>query len=150
MTLNLAGLITAAAAPAQTSGLFDRVQSTEQIPPGGKGLTLEVWLDTIRPVAERSGLAATSGRIALNVRVRVPIARDLPDNIDIDMAAAVDVLFAAYSGDFQLGGLAAQVDLLGAYGVPLSGKGGYLTQSGYRIFDITLPIIVNDLYPQSE
>lgn len=155
MSLNLASIITAVAAHAVTTGLFDRVQYAEQINRPNNGLQFEAWLDAAGPAPGMSGLAATSGRVALIARLTIPIARDRQTEIDTDMAAAVGALFAAYSGDFTLGGLVTQVDLLGAHGVPLSGRGGALagppgSKSGYRNFDITLPVIVNDLWPQSE
>jgi hypothetical protein len=49
---------------------------------------------------------------------------DPEDAIDPELLAAVDALMSAYSGDFQLGGLITQVDLLGAYGKPLGAERG--------------------------
>jgi hypothetical protein len=58
---------------------------------------------------------------------------------------------AAYSGDFTLGDVVQEVDLLGEVGVPLRAQAGYITinQTMYRCMDITLPLIVNDLWSQS-
>lgn len=152
MSLDFAGLVDAVSSHAQASGLFDRVQAHEAKNAPGLGVTAEVWLAQLRPIPGRSGLNATSGRVALNVRLRIPMTREPQDRIDVDLAAAVDALFTAYTGDFTLGGAAAEIDLLGAYGEPLSGVGGYLEQDGqeYRIFDITVPIVLNDMYAQSE
>jgi hypothetical protein len=73
------------------------------------------------------------------------------DAIDPGVAAAVDALMAAYSGDFEFGSNVRNVDLLGSAGVPLAAEAGYLNVSGtmYRVMTITLPLIINDLWSQS-
>ena len=72
------------------------------------------------------------------------------DAIDPEIMDAVDVLFTAYSGDFDLGGTVRNVDLEGATGPGLSAQAGYLNQDGklMRIMDIVLPVIVSDLWTQ--
>ena len=82
--------------------------------------------------------------------VRAAILQHAADAIDPEIMNAVDVLFAAYSGDFDLGGTVRNVDLEGATGPGLSAQAGYLNQDGklMRIMDITLPVIVSDLWTQ--
>jgi len=73
------------------------------------------------------------------------------DAIDTNIMTAVDALMAAYSSDFDLGGLVRNVDLLGAHGDPLAADAGYLEQDKrlYRVVVISLPLICNDLYTQA-
>jgi hypothetical protein len=82
------------------------------------------------------------------VRIYASAVSEPPDAIDPDMLAAVDDLCAAYTGDFELGGLVRHVDLLGINGTPLDVRAGYLRQDGieFRVMTIALPVVVNDLW----
>lgn len=150
MALDLTTLITAVQDHALVTGLFDSVNGHEPKAAPGSGLTAAVWPQAIGPARGASGLAATAARLPLTVRLYYPITTEPADAIDPVMVGAIDVLMAAYSGDFTLGGLVRQVDLLGAFGDALGGQAGYLMQSGeeYRVWDITLPLICNDLWDQ--
>lgn len=116
----------------------------------GAGLTYAMWIDSIRPVAARSGLDTTSVRFVINARLYSNMLAEPQDEIDPEIVAAVDELFAAYTGDFTLGGLVSHVDLLGAYGDPLQAQAGYLNQDGklFRVMTVTLPLIINDAWEQ--
>jgi hypothetical protein len=137
---------------AMTLGLFEKVNGHEPKNAPGHGLTAAIWAQRIDPVPAASGLAATAGRIELNVRIFTNMMREPQDAIDPEMATATIALMGAYSADFDLGVTdVREVDLLGEYGTPLSAQAGYLTQDGklYRVMTITLPVIVNDLWSQS-
>ena len=71
--------------------------------------------------------------------------------IDPNVIKAADVLMTAYTGDFALGGTIRKIDLLGAHGAALQAQAGYVTigQTMYRCMDITLPLIINDLWRQA-
>ena len=151
MTLDATGIVNAVMSHAMASGLFSRVNGFEPKSHPGSGLTAAVWADTIGPIPAASGLAATSGRVVLKMRLYTNMIQEPQDAIDPEMLKAVDVLMTAYSGDFTLGGLVRNVDLLGA-----TGGGGLMAQAGYinvsgqmmRVYDITLPIVANDLWTQ--
>jgi len=51
---------------------------------------------------------------------------------------------------FRYDGLLRQIDVLGAYGIPLEATAGYLSTGGneYRVLTIVVPAIVNDLWEQ--
>ena len=133
------------------SGRFERVNGHEPKSAPGNGLTAAVWADRLGPVAAASGLAVTSARLVLMNRLYSPFIQEPQDAIDPNLLSAADVLMAAYSGDFELGGLIRDVDLLGGHGVPLEGQAGYLNQDSklFRVFTITLPLVINDAWPQS-
>jgi hypothetical protein len=150
MSLGASAIVNAVISHAMASGLFDRVSGHEPKNAPGSGLTAAVWADTIGPVPAASGLASTSGRVVLKVRLYTNMLQDPQDAIDPAMLTAVDILMTAYSGDFTLGGLVRNIDLLGAHGTGLSAQAGYLNVSGQmmRVYDITLPIVANDLWIQ--
>lgn len=149
MTLQISSILTAVASHALSSGQFDRVNKHEPKVAPGKGVTCAVWVDRVEPV-KSSGLNSTTARIALMIRTYQSMLSEPRDMIDPAMVAAVDALMGAYSGDFELGGLIRSVDLLGAYGTPLSAQAGYMEQDKrlYRVMTITLPLIVNDVWNQ--
>lgn len=136
---------------AAASGHFDRFARHELKAPPGNGLTGAIWVQEVRPIALRSGLAVTSARVAFWLRIYQNMLMEPQDDIDPKVDAARDALMLAYSGDFTLGGLIAEVDLLGAHGEPLMARAGYqqLGQQMMRVVTINIPCIVNDAYPQA-
>jgi hypothetical protein len=156
MSLGAAAIVDAVISHALATGQFARVNGFEPKSAPGSGLTAAVWADTLGPYPAGSGLAQTSGRVVLKIRLYTSMLSEPQDAIDPALLDAVDVLMAAYSGDFTLGGLVRNVDLLGAAGGGAAGAGltaqaGYLNASGQlmRIMDISLPVLVNDLWSQS-
>lgn len=137
---------------ALTLGLFERVNFHEPSNAPGTGLSTAIWVQNVGPVPTDSGLAATTGRLELNIRLYGNMAVEPRDAIDPSVLGAALILIGDYSGDFDLGGNVRNVDLLGAAGAPLSGAAGYLElEPGalYRVFTIVLPLIINDLWTQS-
>lgn len=144
-------LFSAVQSHAMAVGWYDRVNGHEPKNAPGNGLTAGTWLDDIGPVPAGCGLSTTTGRVLFKVRTYTPMLAEDPDCIDPNVMRAVSALIGAYTGDFTLGGLARNIDLLGQAGDPMRGKAGYLTQDGkpFRIFDLNVPIIVNDLWEQA-
>lgn len=134
-----------------TLGLFDRVAAHEPKNAPGNGLNASVWVQEIIPVPRASGLAATSGKVTLNIRIQSNMLKEPQDDIDREILTAATTLLAEYSGNFTLGGTVRDVDLLGMYGAPLGAQAGYLNQDNrmYRVMTVTLPIVINDLWSQS-
>jgi hypothetical protein len=150
VSLGTAAILDAVISHAKASGRFERVLTHEPKSAPGNGLSVAVWVQNLRP-ASGSGLATTTARLQLSVRVYTNMLADPQDKIDTRLLDAVDALMAAYTGDFTLGGLVRDVDLLGADGDPLQADAGYLEQDSklYRVMVITLPLVVNDLWAQA-
>lgn len=150
MPLNIGAILDPIVSHALASGLFERVNRHEAVNAPGHGLTASAWFDRIGPVDSGSGLASTSVRVAFNVRIYSPAAREPADEIDPHAIAATDALMNAYSGDFELGGQVRCVDLLGMHGEPLSARSGWLGLSErlFRVVTIVLPVIVSDVWAQ--
>src|SRR6266536_37862 len=151
MSLDLQGIVDTITSHAAKTGLFDAVNGHEPKSAPGDGITAAVWVDSIDPIPEASGLAATAGRVTVNVRIYTSFLQEPEDLIDPNMVQAVDLLLGAYSVDFDLGAKIRNVDLLGQSGPALSAKAGYLNQDGklFRVMTITLPLIINDVWVQS-
>jgi hypothetical protein len=150
--MDSAAIFAAVQSHAQGLGIFDHVNTHPAMNPPGNHIVASIGLGPIRGVGNISGLAATSGVVTLLNRVYRNIQTEPQDQIDIDVLKAVDLLFAAYSGDFELGGLIRNVDLLGQTGTALSAQPGWLQWPDggtYRTVDITLPLIVSDIWSQA-
>jgi hypothetical protein len=151
MALDVRTLSNALQDHALRSGWFDAVNGEEPKSPPGQGLTCAVWPQQLRPAPGVSGLVATSIRLAFRVRLYMGITNEPGDAIDPYMLDACDALMGAYSGDFTLDGQVMEIDLLGTYGDALGLEAGYQRmESGteFRVVDITVPLIVTDLWDQ--
>lgn len=134
---------------AMSTGQFERVNQYEPKKAPGNGLTAAVWFQSLVPT-RIGGLDSTTVRLVMRIRIYTSMLMDPPDQIDPNVIEALDVLLNAYSGDFTLDGLIRNVDLLGQSGTPMQADAGYLNQDGkmMRIVDITLPMIINDVWEQ--
>lgn len=150
MALAFSTILNQVVSHAKTLGVFEQVTTHEPKSSPGNGVSACVWVNSIQPV-RTSGLVSSSIRLELSIRVYKPMLTDPEDDIDLALVDAVSKLFDAYSGDFQLGGNVRSVDLLGNSGTPLSAEAGYLRQDNgvYRVFSVTVPLIVNDVHTQA-
>jgi hypothetical protein len=148
MSLDYASFQDALISHAKRTGLFDKVAGHEMKNGPGLGVHCEIFTDTIDPA--KSGLAATSVRLGIKVRVRCDMLADPQDGIDPRIVRAAGEFMASVTADFEVEGQARYVDVLGAHGIPLSARSGYVPQDGkqYRAMDIIVPIIINDVFPQ--
>lgn len=131
-------------------GFFQRVNTHEMLAQPDRGLTCAVWVDKIEPAPSASGLDATTSRLVFMVRIYSNARMEPVDALDPELIAATDAVFAAFSGDFDLGGSVRSVDLLGEQGEALNAQAGYINVSDtiLRVMTITLPLIVNDVWAQ--
>jgi hypothetical protein len=132
------------------TGLFEIVNLHEPKNAPGDGLNVAVFLNAIGPVPNESGQASTTGRVVFIARVFGPMLEEPADMIDKNLGHAASAIMEALSGDFELGSNVKYVDLLGASGTPLSALGGYMeiSKKMFRIMDVTIPIIINDIWAQ--
>lgn len=150
MTLTTNAILDALVSHAASLGRFERINEHEPKNAPGSGLTCSIVVDRVGPI-QASGLASTSARIAFTMHLFASMSAVPDDLVDRQLLTVLDELFAAYTGAFTLNGLLRQVDILGAYGTALEATAGYLSSGGndYRVFTITLPVIVNDLWEQA-
>lgn len=150
MSIGVVDLFEAVESHVLQSGWFERVNRHEPKSAPGNGLWAAVWVQQIGPARGGSGLNSTSGRLELRIRCGSSALQEPADEIDTNILLAVDDLLGRYSADFELGDRVRMVDLLGAYGDPLGARAGYVNISGkyFRIMDIVLPLIINDIWQQ--
>lgn len=151
MALDVTSYLSAIESHAQALGLFGQVLGHEPVSAPGSGLTYAVWVKNIKPISARSGLASVSVRLELTGRVYMPADSEPLDGVDVAVTGAVDGLMNAYSGDFELGGLVAEVDLLGEYGASLGADFAYtaLDSTTYRVATLVIPLVINDVWTEA-
>lgn len=151
MSLAVSDIYAGVVSHAKRLGIFNQVLTHEPKSAPGSGLTCSIWLNSLEPVAEVSGLAVSSLRLELSIRIYENFKAQPEDEIDKRLLDATSKLMDSYTGDFQLGGTVMDIDLLGAHGEPLRAEGGYLNQDGvlYRVVVMILPIIIADVYTQA-
>jgi hypothetical protein len=133
------------------SGYFQRVNMHDVDRSPGNGLTAAVWLQHMQPVPLASGLDSTSALVVFMVRIFANLNTDVQDMLDPSLMRAASNLMRRYHDDFDFGGAIRNVDLMGEFGSPLASQAGYIEfpEGGkYRVIDVTVPCIVNDVWPQ--
>lgn len=133
---------------AAAGGYFGQVTAHEPKSAPGSGLTFSTWIGDIQPIPGKSGLDVTSCRIEMTGRIYRNMITDPQDRIDTDVARAGSYLLAQLTADFGIDG--AYIDLLGAHGAPLGMQYGYveLDKSMFRVGDILIPFIADDVFDQ--
>lgn len=151
LTQQFTNIVTALEDHATQLGVFESVNGHEPVGAPASGVTAGLWLSAGRPASRQSGLASTTMLLLVTVRFYVPAAQQPYDSVDPALYTALAALMAAYSGDFDLGGLVKEIDLLGQSGAALSFTTGWVDFDGakFRIADLTVPLIINDVFDQA-
>lgn len=133
---------------AKRAGGFRAVLGHEPKSAPGATPTVAFWVDSMDPVT--SGLDEVSVRVTITCRVYAVMLGEPGDGIDIDLLNAAGRLFRAYAGGFTLGGTARMIDIMGAEGVSLAMRAGYISIDSklFRVFNITIPVILNDVFAE--
>lgn len=150
--LNFTGVLTAIANKSARLGLFSKINKHEPRNAPGSRITAAIWVQEIGPAD--AGLAETNVRLTVTQRIYTSMISEPMDAIDPQIVHAVDRVMSALTADLTLGGLVRCIDLLGLEGIrgsaPMSAQAGYLNIDGkiFRIMDITIPVILNDIWTQ--
>lgn len=137
----------------QATAYFRQVLPYEPKRAPTEGLTAAAWVQAMQPLGMLSGLTVSSGLLTFIVRIYSNMLQEPQDHIDPNMLRAASAIMRRYHDDydFDLHPLVRNVDLLGMSGTQLSCVAGYLEvdRKMYRIYDITVPVIVNDMWTQA-
>lgn len=149
MALDSAGLIAELTTAASAAGVFDAVIAHEpKSAPAPTGITCAVMVSDAS-IVQSSGLNTLSMRLEFTMRLYTAMIQEPADGIDPLLLDAADVLTAYLCSHFSLTGRARYTDFLGSDGERLRWVSGYVTQDSkpFRIIDVIVPILLNDLYP---
>jgi hypothetical protein len=130
----------------QRTGYFDKVNTHEPKRAPGSRLTAAVWIQSVIPTVV-SGINSTSAVMTFIIRIYQNFKSQPEDMIDPSMLRAACNIIRQFHDDFDfdLPDLIRNVDLL-----RMSLNAGYVEQdkSMFRVMDIMIPVIVNDVWPQ--
>lgn len=132
-------------------GVFRRVIGHEPKSAPGSGVSFAYWLGPVTAARGLGGLNSTGGRVIINGRVYAPFLAKDEDITERDLTHALLELIASYSGGFTVGGTVYAIDLLGMHGVSLeTGSVGYIEMDSlhYRAADLTIPVLIDNLWTQ--
>lgn len=152
MAFDYQGLIDAVASYAMRTGEFENpVPTHEPKSRPGPGMTCSAFVTATEPVGALSGLNSVSGLIVMTLRIQTPFLQHPADQIDGNLLRAGGAVMALFAGGFTLGGIVRNVDIFGAHGQKMRTQLGYVTQDNtiYRINDVTVPLLVNDLWGEA-
>jgi hypothetical protein len=137
-------LFTAIRSYAQKLGIFQAVDTHEPENAPGSRLYCSIVLGPVRPVPS-SGMASVSGQVTLTVRVWSAAMQRPLDDIDPEALATISALMGAFAGGFTIGGTVRNIDLFAMQAVP-----GWVDADGkpFRVVDISLPIVINDMWAE--
>ena len=138
-------LFTAIQSMAHQLAIFRATETHDPLNAPGEGMWCSITLGAIRPAS--SGLAAVSGQVTLLVRIWSSALQKPQGNIDPDILAATCTLMAAFAGGFTLGETVRDIDLMAMTAQPawvpdFEGK-------PFRVVEISLPIVINDMFTES-
>lgn len=135
----------------QASGFYTHVNANPaQRRSRGTALTAAVWVQDIVAAPTVSGLASTSARVTFVIRSMHPVISEPAELIDPAMLRAASNLIRRYHDNFDFNGVIRNVDCLGETGAPIRAAAGFLPQNNglHRTYDIMLPLIVDNVWPQ--
>jgi len=130
---------------AQELGIFQAVDTHEPENAPGNRLYCSINLGSARPVTS-SGLNSVSGQVTLTVRVWSSAIQKPLDNIDPELLAAACSLMGAFAGGFTLNESVRNIDLFG-----MSAQPAWVDFEGkpFRVIEIALPLVINDLWTET-
>ena len=126
------------------SGYFAHVQIGEPKSPPGQRFTAALFMSSISPWLTLATLCAV---YIVQLRIFDDMLREPQEDVEIKMAILVDDIMNDIAGEFDLGANISYIDFGGVHGTPLTVRWGYLDVGGkmFRIADITIPLVVNDV-----
>ena len=149
MALNSAAILNKLISHVKRVGVLKSVLSHEpkNAPPFGSA---SVFLREMRAIQAGSGLNKTNALVVWNIRLYQNMLKDPQDSIDTGLLDTMDLLLTSFNSDFTLEGAVKAVDILGMSGVGLGAEAGYveIDRKMYRIIDITLPVLINNVWTQ--
>lgn len=150
MALDIQSILDNVASHVLSTGHVDAVLGYVSKQSPANGITAAIYVERINPI-KSSGLNNTSIRLELEMQIYSSTYQEPYDGIDANLTLAVDAVFTNFIGDLDLGSGARHIDVFGAYGKGLEVRSGYMNLDGkeYRVFQIVIPIVVDDVWSQT-
>ena len=140
MPFNVTGTMRTLQSHLAAAGYFRHVQIGEPKSAPTQRFTAAIDMVAIDP--HDITLAAICALYTMKVRVYDNMTHEPQEDVELEMAIVVDKVMNDLSGDFTLGGTVRGIDM-----AQLNTRWAFLEvdRTMYRIADISIPIIVNDV-----
>lgn len=154
MTFNQAAietLLSDVASGVMSLGMFQEVLRHEPKSKPQHDMTFAFFVDSIKPSRLISGVDATAGMVTLMGRAYVSFLTKPEDDVDAQLLNGVSAIIDGLTGSFTLGHSVVAVDLIGMDSSGLSAQMGYTTVDStvFRICDLTIPVLIDNLWTQA-
>lgn len=146
-TSAIATSLSALSSALKATGVFEAVVSAEpKSSPPTKGMSVALFLASIGP--GEITLSQASAVYTFTVRIFLNALGQSPEALELAIAAGVDTIMDKLAEDFTLGDSIRAPDFGGIFGTQVGGETGYIEVNGnmFRVFDLTVPLIVNDAW----
>lgn len=143
-------LVSSLASVCSATGSFEWVNQYE--PKGApEGLGAAVWIQSMAPAPQRSGLNTTTVRFECAIRIYTNMLAEPQDYIDPIMIRTAWRIMVALTGGITLNGQVEYIDILGSDGAPLACEAGYIEidKKMFRVITITVPMLIEDAWAQA-
>lgn len=150
MALDIQSVLDNIASHAMATGHFETVLGYVSKQSSTNGITAALYVENIQPIRS-SGLSNTSIRLEIEMQIYSSTYQAPYDGIDVNMVLATDAMFTALIGDFDLGSEVRHIDIFGAHGQSLRVRSGFMNLDGkeFRVFQITIPVILDEVWDQA-
>jgi hypothetical protein len=132
---------------AQQLGLFQNVDTHEPANAPGNRLYASIVLASIRSDPDKSGMASVSGTITFTVRIWSAALQRPLDSIDPEVLAAASAYMGALAGGFTLGETIRNIDL---FAMSAQAVWTEFQDKQFRVIEIAVPAVINDLWTEAE
>lgn len=136
-----------------STGKFETVLGYEPLSAPTESLTAAVFVaDAFGPIPESSGLSSADARLVIMVRIMRKALTEPVSDVDLDAVDAADAVLDSLAGGYTLGSTARAVDLLGESGQGIEVNPGWATidKTIFRLMDITVPVMINNVWTYGE
>lgn len=130
---------------AEKLALFQAVDTHEPANAPGNRLYCSIVLASVRADGNISGLAEASGTVTFSVRIWSAAMQRPLDSIDPEVLGAAMAYMGALSGGLTLGDTIRNIDI---FGMDAQTKWADFQGKQYRLIEITVPAVINDLWTE--
>lgn len=149
MALNTVNLLTKLGSYVKRTGRAKRVvlyDPMSQVPPG----TISISIRSVRAFNQISALNKTGVCIVFSIVLYIDSKAEPKDGQELELMGVFDLLMQSFNEKFTLEGAVHSIDIFGRAGTPLGADFGRveIDKVIYRVMDITLPLLVTNVWTQ--
>lgn len=148
--VDVVGALTRLLDHAKALGVFEVARLTEFKSAPPNSLCFALWVQRLGPAPTGSGLSSTTALLRTTARIYFPMTHKPEAEIEPKVFGAASAYLGRINGDFTLGGLVRNIDILGEEGDAPTWEAGHVTidNKPFRVADLNMNIVFNDSWEQ--